>query len=102
MDLLLFAAIFQLSDGLQASANGALRGLKDTTMPMLFTLIAYWLIGLPMGYWLGMTNYFGPPLGAEGFWIGLVLGLTTAAILLIYRLCNAFDDETFLSFTTKK
>ena len=51
--LLFLAAIFQLSDGLQVSAAGALRGLKDTRVPMLITIVAYWLVGLPLGYVLG-------------------------------------------------
>lgn len=84
--LLIFAAVFQLSDGLQVGANGVLRGLQDTTIPMLLTVVAYWLVGLPMGYVLGMTNWATPsPLGAQGFWIGLVAGLTVAAILLNIR-----------------
>ena len=50
--LLLLAAIFQFSDGIQVTANGALRGLKDTTVPMAITVFAYWGIGMPVGYWL--------------------------------------------------
>jgi len=84
--LLIFAAVFQLSDGLQVGANGVLRGLQDTTVPMLLTVVAYWLLGLPIGYALGMTNWLMPvPLGAQGFWVGLVAGLTAAAILLNLR-----------------
>jgi len=84
--LLVFAAVFQLSDGLQVGANGVLRGLHDTTVPMLLTVVAYWLLGLPIGYALGMTDWLLPvPLGAQGFWVGLVAGLTAAAILLNIR-----------------
>lgn len=75
--LLYLAAIFQLSDGLQVSGSGALRGLKDTTIPMLVNFLSYWVIGLPSGWLLGI--YFG--YGPEGLWTGLILGLTTAAIL---------------------
>lgn len=75
--LLLLAAVFQLSDGLQVSGSGALRGLKDTTVPMVVNFLAYWVIGLPMGWYLGMRTGLGP----EGLWTGLILGLTTAAIL---------------------
>ncbi len=83
--LLLFAAVFQLSDGLQVGANGILRGLQDTAVPMLLTIVAYWVVGLPVGYVLGLTDWLVPPMGAQGFWIGLVAGLTVAAILLNIR-----------------
>lgn len=83
--LLLFAAVFQLSDGLQVGANGILRGLQDTATPMLLTVVAYWMVGLPVGYVLGMTGWLAPPMGAKGFWIGLVAGLTVAALLLNLR-----------------
>jgi MATE family multidrug resistance protein len=79
--LLLLAAIFQFSDGIQVTANGALRGLKDTTVPMVITVLAYWGIGMPLAYWLG----FGLGMGARGIWIGLIAGLTGAALLLFVR-----------------
>jgi MATE family multidrug resistance protein len=79
--LLVFAALFQISDGLQVSANGALRGLKDTKIPMVMTVLAYWLIGLPLGYVLCMSW----ELGASGLWIGLIVGLSVAAVLLSGR-----------------
>lgn len=90
--LLLFAAVFQISDGLQAASSGALRGFKDTKIPMYFTLIAYWGMGLPLGYLLGMTDWFTSAMGAKGFWIGLVVGLTTAAVLLNSRLFYIFKN----------
>lgn len=83
--LLLFAAVFQLSDGLQVGANGILRGLQDTAVPMLLVVVAYWCVGLPVGYILGMTDWIVPAMDARGFWIGLVAGLTVAAILLNLR-----------------
>ena len=79
--LLLLAAVFQFSDGVQVSANGALRGLKDTTLPMAITSFAYWGVGMPVGYWLT----FRGGLGARGMWIGLIAGLTAAAALLFAR-----------------
>jgi MATE family multidrug resistance protein len=79
--LLLLAAIFQFSDGIQVTANGALRGLKDTTIPMIITTIAYWGIGMPVGWWLT----FRQGLGARGMWIGLIAGLSVAAVLLFAR-----------------
>ena len=79
--LLLLAAIFQLSDGLQVSAAGALRGIKDTRGPMIVTVVAYWLIGLPFGYWLCFQRGLGP----QGLWIGIIGGLSVAGVLLAAR-----------------
>jgi len=84
--LLFFAAIYQIPDSLQVTANGALRGFEDTTVPMVLTLIAYWGIGLPVGFVLARTDLFGPMMGAPGFWIGLIAGLSAAAVLLGWRL----------------
>ena len=84
--LLLFAALYQLSDAWQVATNGILRGFEDTAMPMLFTLLAYWGIGLPVGYILGLTDWWRPAMGPDGFWIGLIAGLTAAALLLTLRL----------------
>ncbi len=84
--LLFFAALFQLSDAIQVNCCGALRGCKDTKIPMLLMIFAYWGIGLPVGYGIGIIG-FGPfEPGAEGFWIGLIIGLTFSAILQGYRL----------------
>lgn len=80
--LLLYAAVFQLSDGLQVVGSGALRGIKDTKIPMLANILAYWGIGLPLGLWLGKVRGLGP----TGFWTGLVAGLTFAALLHNFRL----------------
>lgn len=82
--LLLYAAVYQFSDSAQVAAAGALRGYEDTTITFLLTLIAFWGIGLPTGYWLGMG--MENPMGAQGFWIGLVIGLTANALLLGLRL----------------
>ena len=73
--LLIFAAIFQLPDGIQMGALGSLRGYKDTFIPMILLLISYWVFAMPIGYYL--TNYgFGDPLGAKGMWFGMIIGLT--------------------------
>ena len=77
VSLLFMAAIFQISDGLQVSGSAALRGLKDTRVPMYVNLLAYWIIGLPTAYMLGYHTALGP----RGLWIGLIAGLTVAAIL---------------------
>ncbi len=79
--LLILAGIFQFSDGIQVVSNGALRGLKDTRMPMLITVVAYWLVGMPTGAWLA----FGAGHGVQGMWVGLIAGLTAAALLLFAR-----------------
>lgn len=84
--LLTLAALFQVSDAVQVSTAGALRGYKDTRVPMAMLIVAYWLIGLPLGYGLGLTSFGPGPMGAAGFWIGLIAGLTAAAILLSLRL----------------
>ncbi len=75
------AAMFQLVDGLQVSAIGALRGLKDTRVPMLITLIAYWPIGIGVGVYLA----FGLDWQGVGLWYGLVAGLAVAAVWLVSR-----------------
>lgn len=82
VELLLLAALFQLSDGLQVSCAGALRGIKDTRLPMLLTAVSYWLVGFPVGWAAG----FAAGWGARGIWMGLIAGLTTAAVLLAVRL----------------
>lgn len=84
--LLILAALYQFSDAIQVGAAGALRGYKDTLVPLFLTLIAFWLIGLGLGYSLGLTQAWGTPMGPRGFWIGLVAGLTCAAALMIWRL----------------
>jgi MATE family multidrug resistance protein len=73
--------VFQYPDGFQALSAGALRGLKDTRMPMFITVLAYWGLGLPLGYWLGIVRGQGAP----GLWTGLILGLSAAATLLGWR-----------------
>ncbi|HCS19804.1 MAG TPA: MATE family efflux transporter [Bacteroidetes bacterium] len=79
--LLIIAALFQLSDGIQAIGLGILRGISDVRRPMLITLFAYWVIGLPIGYYLGFVAGFS----VEGIWVGLLLGLSVSAILLYWR-----------------
>jgi len=81
VSLLFMAALFQVSDGLQASAVGALRGLKDTAYPMWVTFFAYWLVGLPLAWTLGIAQALGP----RGLWVGLIAGLTIGAVLLSVR-----------------
>jgi len=79
--LLLVAAVFQISDGVQVVVLGALRGLQDVQVPMYITFVAYWIVGFPISYYLGKYT----ELGAIGIWIGLLAGLTTAALFLYIR-----------------
>jgi len=81
VQLMLLAGIFQLSDGIQVVAAGALRGLKDTRYPMFITAVAYWGVGFPLSYTLGFHLGWGAP----GLWIGFIAGLTMAAILMNWR-----------------
>ncbi|WP_246109249.1 MATE family efflux transporter [Vulcaniibacterium gelatinicum] len=83
--LLLYAAAFQFPDGVQVLSAGALRGLKDTRVPMLLAALAYWGLGMPLGAGLGLGLGWGPP----GMWLGLIVGLTAAALLLGTRFWRA-------------
>lgn len=78
---LMFAAFFQVFDAVQVVAMGILRGMKDTRWPMIYAMIAYWLVGLSASYWLA----FGAGLGGRGIWIGLLIALMVAACLLMTR-----------------
>ncbi|MBU3022778.1 MATE family efflux transporter [Aestuariibacter sp. A3R04] len=81
--LLIYAALFQFSDSIQVLSANALRGYKDTTAMLIITFVAYWLIGLPTGVILGRTDWLtDAPLSAAGFWIGFIVGLSSAAIML--------------------
>lgn len=79
--LIVIAGFFQLSDGIQVVVLGALRGLQDVKMPMLITFIAYWVIGFPICYYLGLHT----ELKAKGVWIGLLISLTASAVMLYIR-----------------
>lgn len=84
--LFIFAGLFQVSDAVQIAGNGALRGFKDTAKPLMLIFVSYWLIGLPLGYVLGLTDIINPAMGPAGFWIGIVFGLSVAAVLISLRL----------------
>ncbi|WP_242919329.1 MATE family efflux transporter [Pontibacter liquoris] len=79
--LLVIAALFQISDGVQVVGLGALRGLEDVRIPSLISLLAYWVVGLPVGYLLCFKAGFG----VSGIWTGLLVGLSVAAVLLFLR-----------------
>lgn len=82
--LLIFAAVFQISDGAQVVGMGILRGIQDVKAPTIIALIAYWVMGLPVGYVLG----FHFNMGVSGVWLGLALALTFAAVFLGFRFFN--------------
>jgi MATE family multidrug resistance protein len=79
--LLVVAALFQLSDGIQVTILGALRGLQDVNIPTAICFIAYWLIGFPVCWYLGKEDQ----MGAQGIWVGLLAGLTASAVMLYFR-----------------
>lgn len=84
--LLPIAGVFQVFDGLQVVASGALRGVADTRVPMVLTLVGFWFVGLPVSAWLG----FGTDLGPPGIWWGLAIGIGVVGILLVGRVRARF------------
>lgn len=84
--LFFWMAIYQIPDHIQISANASLRAYQDSRIPMVMILFAYWGIAIPAGFILARTQWLGEPMAAEGFWIGLLLGLTVTAICLAGRL----------------
>ncbi|MGH7194732.1 MAG: MATE family efflux transporter, partial [Candidatus Saccharimonadales bacterium] len=93
VSLLYMGAIFQISDGLQTSAAGALRGYKDTRIPMIITIIAYWLVGFPLAWLFGIPLHLGPQM----IWAGFIGGLTVAAVLLVLRFARLSRNATMVS-----
>lgn len=89
ISLLLMAAVFQIADGVQIGAAGALRGYKDTKMPMVINMFAYWALGFPLAY-LAAITFRAPP---SYIWAGFVLGLSAAAIMLTLRLLRISKKE---------
>ncbi|CAN5302801.1 MATE family efflux transporter [soil metagenome] len=79
--LIIIAGLFQLSDGMQVVVIGALRGLRDVKIPSVIIFISYWIIGLPLGYFLGFHTSLGP----VGIWTGLLVGLTLTATAMVWR-----------------
>ena len=79
--LLLIVALFQIFDGLQVAILGALRGMQDVKIPTMMTFIAYWIIGFPICFYLGLYT----PLKSTGIWIGLLISLVSSSIMLFLR-----------------
>ncbi len=88
--LLIIAAFFQLSDGIQVVTAGALRGLQDVKIPSMLIFVAYWVIALPLGYWFA----FPLKMGADGIWVGLLIGLTLTAGAMVVRF-NKLANKVF-------
>ena len=84
--LMLLAAVYQISDSIQVIGSGILRGYKDTRSIFYITFTAYWVLGLPSGYILALTDLVVEPMGPAGFWIGFIIGLTSAAIMMMLRM----------------
>lgn len=103
MQLLWFAAINQCADAIQVVAAGALRGYKDMAAIFNRTFISYWILGLPSGYVLALTDWVVPAMGAQGFWIGFIIGITAAALMLSLRLfwIHRQTNEIQLTFASR-
>ncbi|WP_044177189.1 MdtK family multidrug efflux MATE transporter [Phytobacter massiliensis] len=84
--LMLLAALYQISDSIQVIGSGILRGYKDTRSIFFITFAAYWLLGLPSGYVLALTDLVVDRMGPAGFWIGFIIGLTSAAVMMMLRM----------------
>jgi MATE family multidrug resistance protein len=82
--ILILACFYQLPDALQVASTGIMRGLKYTAPISYITFVSYWLIGFTLGYVLALTDWIVEPLGPRGFWLGIIVGLSVAATLLIY------------------
>ncbi|EPE37412.1 multidrug resistance protein [Candidatus Photodesmus katoptron] len=102
MELLLFAAFYQCTDAIQIISAGALRGYKDMKSIFNRTFISYWILGLPIGYILSMTNIIVEPMGVHGFWIGFIIGVSSAAFLLSLKLHMIHHNKSIkLKFISK-
>jgi MATE family multidrug resistance protein len=84
--LLLLACIYQITDSVQVICGSFLRGMKITKPTFYITLIAYWPLGFGLGYLLSLTDFIVPAMGVHGFWIGIIIGLSSAAIMLSFVL----------------
>lgn len=101
--LLMIAAVYQVTDAIQVTAAGVLRGYKDMKSIFICTFVAYWLLGFPTGYLLGLTDVIVDAVGVHGFWIGFIVGLSSAALFLSIRLkwMHKQDDSVQLTFASR-
>lgn len=86
ISVLFLGALFQISDAIGVVSANALRGYKDTNWLFILSLISYWVLGLPIGYILALTDNWVPAMGVQGFWIGIIVGLTVGAIAFFTRI----------------
>ncbi|KJY98991.1 MATE family efflux transporter [Pseudoalteromonas ruthenica] len=93
--IMVLACFYQLPDALQVVSSGMLRGIKHTSPISYITFISYWLIGFALGYVLGRTDYIVPAMGPQGFWLGIIVGLSCAAVLLIWTLRRRLAQAPF-------
>lgn len=84
--VMFYMALYQIPDNIQIISLGVLRGYNDTKYIFMSSTIAYWCISLPLGYMLCFTDYIVPKMGVVGFWCGLIVGLSTAGIMLLSRI----------------
>lgn len=94
--LMLLAAVYQISDAIQVIGTGVLRGYKDTRSIFYITFVAYWVLGLPIGYTLGLTDWVVPRMGPSGFWWGFIIGLTFAAVMVSLRIRWIQNQSSFV------
>ena len=100
--LMLFIAVYQLVDDTLATMGGTLRGYKDTRMPMVYSLVGFWLLAMPLGAalcfgWFGFLGW--QPMGVPGYWAGMTLGLTVVALLTGLRLISTSrNTDRILAF----
>jgi MATE family multidrug resistance protein len=85
---MVFIAVYQIVDDSQATVGGILRGYKDTRAPMVYSLVGYWFLALPLGAVLCFGWFDFEPMGVRGYWMGLTLGLAVVAILMGIRLIS--------------
>ena len=95
-NLLIFVAIYQIVDDAIATMEGTLRGYKDTRVPMVFGILGYWLLGLPLGHALAVGWYDLPVLGVYGYWTGLTIGMFFVALCLGLRLRRTSTDDVLI------
>lgn len=96
--ILFLAALFQISDAIQVISANALRGYKDTSWMLGLCIVSYWMIGLPLGIVLGLTDWIKPAMAAQGLWIGIIVGLSLAALLLHWRM--KYFQKNYMSLPT--